>query len=80
MAYTILVDEAVRQGGDRRSLTDALDKHEKWAAGYDEEAARIRRNQRQMARFERRTAAAATRTPPVRGRRTGKPAPPGARR
>ncbi len=78
MAHTLLVDESVRQSGDRRTLHDALDKHERWAEGYDEETARIRKNERNMARFERQSAPT-TQTAPVRGRRTGKPAPPGAR-
>lgn len=81
MAHSLIVDDEVRRSEGRRALDEILDRRAMWGAGYDPEKAKIRRNQKQMARFERQTGASPDRVgPPVRGRRTGKPPPPGARR
>lgn len=81
MAHTLIVDDEVRRSEGRRALDEVLDRRAMWGAGYDPEKARIRRNQKQMARFERQTGGPSPDRvgPPVRGRRTGKPPPPGAR-
>ena len=54
MAHAILVDELVRQG---MTLPDALDKQEPWASstvGMTDEERMVRRNQRQMRKWEAR--------------------------
>jgi hypothetical protein len=78
VAHSIIVDEKLRQSGTSGSLEDVLEKQQRWAEGYDPAKATIRRNQRNMRRFEQRAQQTAPEAP-VRGRRTGKAPPPGAR-